>query len=401
MKSTLIGCENYGKFHTFSLVISVFSCIFAPVMSQMQFTGLLLMVLLTVKLMSLSVRSVGRKTLNHARWLMVGCTGLLGLQFLAQMVLGLRTTGHVAQAVALNVACFIPCSAMMSLAIMYLLREWHVTWLDRWIGLFAWIPALALLYIGLSTDGHPLMAKEVQVSWPQIGSTLFFAGLQLYYFIRHMYEMQQLHRALDSYFDRDAYGMLRWMRLSFILLTLMALFAPIVILSNGLPLALYGLFTLCGFFYFVDSFGLYVVSSSAKRVMEADQNARKEEEVAAEMTDRQPGDSETDLRVVHAVERWIECGGYLKNGINMPSVASEIGIPQYQLSGWLKQQKFKYSEWMTSLRIDEAKRVIKSHPDWSNESVAEHCGFSDRTYFQKKFKEKTGMTPADYMNLHQ
>ena len=210
-----------------------------------------------------SVRSVGRDTLNHVRWLMVGCTGLLGLQFLAQMVLGLRTTGHVAQAVALNVACFIPCSAMMSLAILYLLREWRVTWLDRWIGLFAWIPALVLLYIGLSTDGHPLTAKEMQVSWPQIGSTMFFAALQLYYFIRHMYEMQQMHRALDSYFDRDAYGMLRWMRMSIILLALMALFAPVVIFSNSLPLAFYGLFTLCGFFYFVDSFGLYVVSSSA------------------------------------------------------------------------------------------------------------------------------------------
>ena len=212
--------------------------------------------------------------------------------------------------------------------------------------------------------------------------------------------MQQLHRALDGYFDRDAYGMLRWMRTSIILLALMALFAPIVIFSNSLPLALYGLFTLCGFFYFVDSFGLYVVSSSAKHVMEADQNARKEEEVAAEMTDKQPDDSEIDQRIVHAVERWIECGGYLKSGMNMPSVASEIGIPQYQLSGWLRRQNCKYSEWMTSLRIEEAKRVIKSHPDWSNESVAEHCGFSDRTYFQKKFKEKTGMTPADYLNSH-
>lgn len=359
------------------------------------------MMILTVKLMSLSVRSVGRETLNHVRWLMVGCTSLLGLQFLAQIVLGLRTTGHVAQAVALNVASFIPCSAMMSLAILYLLREWHVTWLDRWIGFIAGIPALALLYIGLSTDGHPLMAKEMHVSWPQIGSTLFFAGLQLYYVIRQMYEMRQLHRALDGYFDRDVYGMLRWMRLSIILLALMALFAPVVIFSNSLPLALYGLFTLCGFFYLVDSFGLYVVSSSASRVMEADQNARKVEEVAAEMTDKQPGDSETNQRIKHAVDRWIECGGYLKSGINMPSVASEIGIPQYQLSGWLRQQNCKYSEWMTSLRIEEAKRVIISHPDWSNESVAEHCGFSDRTYFQKKFKEKTGMTPADYMNLQQ
>ena len=400
MKCTLIGCENCGKFHTFSLVVSDFSCIFAPVMSQMQFTGFLLMVLLTVKLMSLSVRSVGRETLNHARWLMVGCTSLLGLQFLAQMVLGLRTTGHVAQAVALNVSCFIPCSAMMSLAILYLLREWHVTWLDRWIGLFAWIPALALLYIGLSTDGHPLMAKEAQVSWPQIGSTLFFAGMQLYYIIRHMYEMRQLHHALDDYFDRDAYGMLRWMKMSIILLALMAFFAPVVIFSNGLPLAFYGLFTLCGFFYFVDSFGLYVVSSAAVHVMEADQNARKEVEAVTKATEQQPVDTEEDPRVKRAVERWIGRGGYLKSGMNMPSVAAEIGIPQYQLSGWLRQQNCKYSEWMTDLRVEEAKRVIKSHPDWSNESVAEHCGFSDRTYFQKKFKEKTGMTPADYLNFH-
>ena len=369
-------------------------------MSQMQFTGFLIMALLTVKLMLLSVRSVGRETLNRVRWLMVGCTGLLGLQFLAQMVLGLRTTGHVAQAVALNVSCFIPCSAMMSLGILYLLREWRVTWLDRWLGLFAWIPALALLYIGLSTDGHPLMAKEQEVSWPQIGSTLFFAGMQLYYFIRHMYEIRQLHYALDDYFDRDAYGVLRWMKLSMVLLALMALFAPVVIFSNGLPLALYGLFTLCGFFYFVDSFGLYVVSSASKYVMEADQNARKEEEAAVKATEQQPIDSETDLRVGRAVERWIERGGYLKSGINMPSVAAEIGIPQYQLSAWLKQQNYKYSEWMTSLRIDEAKQVLKEHPDWSNESVAEHCGFSDRTYFQKKFKEKTGMTPADYVSLH-
>jgi len=52
---------------------------------------------------------------------------------------------------------------------------------------------------------------------------------------------------------------------------------------------------------------------------------------------------------------------------------------------------------MTSLRIDEAKRILTEKPDWSNEAVAQHCGFSDRSYFQKKFKEFTGMTPADYI----
>ena len=51
---------------------------------------------------------------------------------------------------------------------------------------------------------------------------------------------------------------------------------------------------------------------------------------------------------------------------------------------------------MNDLRIEEAKRIIKAHPEWNNEAVADYCGFSDRTYFQRKFKEQTGMTPLIY-----
>ena len=54
---------------------------------------------------------------------------------------------------------------------------------------------------------------------------------------------------------------------------------------------------------------------------------------------------------------------------------------------------------MTNLRIEEAKRVIREHPEWSNETVAQHCGFADRSYFQKKFKEKTGITPAEFISV--
>ena len=40
---------------------------------------------------------------------------------------------------------------------------------------------------------------------------------------------------------------------------------------------------------------------------------------------------------------------------------------------------------------------MRAHPDWSNEAVALHCGFSDRTYFQRKFKDLTGLTPNDFL----
>ena len=36
------------------------------------------------------------------------------------------------------------------------------------------------------------------------------------------------------------------------------------------------------------------------------------------------------------------------------------------------------------------------HAEWSNEAVARDCGFTDRSYFQRKFKELTGQTPAEW-----
>ena len=60
------------------------------------------------------------------------------------------------------------------------------------------------------------------------------------------------------------------------------------------------------------------------------------------------------------------------------------------------QRGLKYTEWMSQLRIEEVKRIISEHRDWTNEAIADVCGFTDCSTFQKKFKQKTGMTPAEW-----
>ena len=45
--------------------------------------------------------------------------------------------------------------------------------------------------------------------------------------------------------------------------------------------------------------------------------------------------------------------------------------------------------------------VLKENPEWSNEAVAQHCGFSDCSYFHKVFQKTTGMTPAQYQKQFQ
>lgn len=50
--------------------------------------------------------------------------------------------------------------------------------------------------------------------------------------------------------------------------------------------------------------------------------------------------------------------------------------------------------------IDEAKRVLLEHPDWSAEAVADYCGFNSREYFHRIFRQRLGMTPSKYQKMN-
>lgn len=54
------------------------------------------------------------------------------------------------------------------------------------------------------------------------------------------------------------------------------------------------------------------------------------------------------------------------------------------------------TEYLVKYRIDTAKSVLTSHPDWSISKVAESCGFSSQHYFSTSFRRETGVTPRGY-----
>jgi len=101
--------------------------------------------------------------------------------------------------------------------------------------------------------------------------------------------------------------------------------------------------------------------------------------------------------VEHAVEAWKARGGYRQTGLLQPIAAQDIGISRYRLTTWLHQRGQKYTEWIAQLRVEEAKHTIATHPDWSNDAIAQHCGFTDRTVLQRTFKKIEGITPQKYL----
>ena len=49
------------------------------------------------------------------------------------------------------------------------------------------------------------------------------------------------------------------------------------------------------------------------------------------------------------------------------------------------------------LGLRAMRRTLQNYYD--RDMIAQHCGFSDRTYFQNVFRKHTGMTPAQYSEL--
>ena len=206
-------------------------------------------------------------------------------------------------------------------------------------------------------------------------------------------ELQRMEAAIENYYDRERRGLTQWIKHAIGVTGLMAVFVPVFIFGPNILLIIYGLAFFWGIFMMWFCFVRYFLSNDMKRVREAEENA--------EQSAPSPFTSDAMQHVSSAVEHWMATGGHLKAGITSSVAASAMNIPRYQLTAWVKASRHNsFTRWITTLRIEEAKRVLRAHPEWTNEAVADHCGFS-RTHFQKIFKQEVGCSPVDFTSQAQ
>jgi len=357
-------------------------------MKEMQFSIIVLTTLMCSVLVFQMPGRVKRDVVsNRSRWLMFGSLALIGVQFLIQYITELRALG-VTQAVLVNLTFFMPASALMSLSVLNLQRQGHLYAFERWGWIVAWLVVMTGLIVSVAMDGNPIDSLSERVRWTEVTMSIIYAGMQVYYTIMQMHELQRMQSAIENYYDNERKGLTIWMKHAMAVTGLMAIFVPMLIFGPNSILIVYALSLFWGIFVMWFSFIRYFTSNDIKQMHEA--------EASTDSTDDKLS-PDVMLHVSHAVERWLATRDYLKTGITSPIAADTMGIPRYQLTAWVKTSGYNsFTRWITMLRIEEAKRVLQEHPDWNNETVADHCGFS-RTHFQRIFKQETGMAPAEYV----
>ena len=355
-------------------------------LGEMQISGMLTMLMLSVMLMAcVPDRSIRRGSFARARWMMAAGTGFIAVQFLLQYIFGFRQMG-VTQGVCCNLIFFTPATLLCGMAILYVQRQGRVSLREWMTG--GGICALAiLLLMGVALlDGIPLREESPLLRWSEYVASVLYVMMQSYIFKHQYMTYRRLEQAVDEYYDRSRRDLFGWMGWSMKTMAVLAFFVPVVIFMKGAPLVLFSIAYFFAIAYSTISLYSYGISKDVERVEEA------EEEVNQEIRPR-----DIDPAITEAVDRWKANAHYREHNLTLGIVARQMGVPQRQLQEWLRQSEYgKLAGLVTTLRIEDAKRVLKEHPDWSTESVANYCGFSSREYFHRTFRQMTGMTPANF-----
>ncbi len=370
---------------------------------EFQFGAMMVTAMLTLTLVTQVPRHVGR-TVNRSRWLMVVSMVLLFVQFLLQYTYGFRTRS-VTLGVAVNLLFFIPCSCLMTVALLYLQRHGTVPKSVWATGGLCWGAAILLLATmgGVSfADGQLTLNDIPATQTAEYIAAIGFCATQIWYYNLHRKEHKKLKRALNNFNDDDTDELLQWMHNSVMMLAAVAVLVPLAIFQSGPLLILFSVFFFCAIYYCIVRFYRYSVSTTPELVEEAQQREKEDEDEEDEYGNARTRVENTEVNaaiikhVETAVTLWTERKGYLHKKATVQRVADEMNVTRAQLSAWLKATDRVFNQWINNLRIEEAKRLLKEHPEWANDSIADACGFGSRTYFQTIFKENTGLTPAQF-----
>jgi AraC-like DNA-binding protein len=88
---------------------------------------------------------------------------------------------------------------------------------------------------------------------------------------------------------------------------------------------------------------------------------------------------------------------YRNDELKLDEVAALLMITPHQLSEFLNERLgTNFAGYLNRYRVEEAKELLSSRPDWNTLAVGFEAGFGSKPSFNAIFKQQTGMTPSEY-----
>lgn len=88
---------------------------------------------------------------------------------------------------------------------------------------------------------------------------------------------------------------------------------------------------------------------------------------------------------------------YLDSNLTIGKISSLLQIPSVKISQTLNAySNTNFNDYINSLRIEAAKKIIVNDNTFTLEAIAMDCGFNSKSTFYNAFKKHTGTTPSKF-----
>ena len=350
----------------------------------------------------LHVRWINRRY-EWSRWMIFAALLFMAVHFFLQMYFGFRATDEDVGAV-INVLVYLPCFTLFSMAI-YNIEATHTK--RRKMNLICaavYAAMLAAFAVGYSFSGSLNIG-----AWLYVMLALFFGNI-VYCIYMIIIEMNKRKKLLETMTATDMLPFIRYARASIAMLSLIAISMPFAILSTK---SLYiigpvGLLVLLFFIVNFVAFGnCYVPTEELLDRERGNGETDDDEQTTAENCASQSAadceqsaqrlSAERSAFIQAALDKWCADIGYKDSSVNMLTLSHSLDINKKELSQFFSQcQNTTFRIWLSEIRFNAAKKMMKEFPDYNNDIISAECGFSSRSYLYRIFKEKEGCTPVEW-----
>lgn len=351
----------------------------------------------------LHVRWINRRY-EWSRWMIFAALLFMAVHFFLQMYFGFRATDEDVGAV-INVLVYLPCFTLFSMAI-YNIEATHTK--RRKMNLICaavYAAMLAAFAVGYSFSGSLNIG-----AWLYVMLALFFGNI-VYCIYMIIIEMNKRKKLLETMTATDMLPFIRYARASIAMLSLIAISMPFAILSTK---SLYiigpvGLLVLLFFIVNFVAFGNCYVPTEELLDRERGNGETDDDDeptTAENCASQSAADCEQSVQrlsaersafIQAALDKWCADMGYKDSSVNMLTLSHSLDINKNELSQFFSQcQNTTFRIWLSEIRFNAAKKMMKEFPDYNNDIISAECGFSSRSYLYRIFKEKEGCTPVEW-----
>lgn len=347
---------------------------------------------------------------NRSRSMLTLSMVILVLHYLLQMQFNLRAKSDDIGAVV-NILFYIPVAYLVSCSIVELEGCRIAMQRLRWIGLFDCLLTVSVFVVGWIYYGSLNMPMAQNVLH------VLFVLSMIYFISQPILLMRSGRQRIVDNTGGDIAPYSLYARAAYLMLCLLSFSLVFAIVYRPM-LFIVGPLVIVSLFFFVHSFiALGYNMAPIEDILNDDSSESNEASCCAvdtidNATSQSEAETQSDTSAIQPdshdesatykyidtlIDRWIAEGGFRDTTVNMAKLAMQLSISRRDLSRYFENSLHStFRVWLSDLRFAEAQRLIRLHPEYSNDNISTGCGFSSRSQLYKIFSDRTGMTPREW-----